>query len=119
MALTKSLEKFGTTFTGAYHRITNLNYTVHEYEETTYPEPSVDDDGNPVVAEPVTSWVSSRKANFQVSTYFDSDARDDHAQPVSTAYYEFTPDWTSSDNVLSQAYSYLKTLTEFDGAVDA
>lgn len=119
MALTKSLEKFGATFTGAYHRITNLNYTVNEYEETTYPEPSVDDDGNPVAAEPVTAWVSSRKANFQVSTYVDEDARTDHSQPVSTSYYEFTPDWSSEDNVLAQAYAYLKTLSEYSGAVDA
>lgn len=119
MALTKSLDKYGATFADAYHRIKSLNYSVNEYEETTYPEPSVDEDGNPVAAEPVTAWVTSRIANFEVATYVDADARDEHAQPVSVEYHSFTPDWESSDNVLAQAYDYLKTLDAYDGAVDA
>lgn len=118
MALTNSFEKFGTTFEGAYHRITNLNYTVSEFEQTIYPEPEVDEEGNPVLTEPTTEWTSSKKANFQVSTYVDADARLAHAQPVASDYCEFTPDWDSEDNVLAQAYAYLKTLDAYAGSTD-
>ena len=119
MALTKSFEKFGTTFAGAYFRITDLNYTVSEFEQTTYPEPTVDDDGNPVVGEPTTAWVTTRDANFQLKVYVDAAARTAHSAPVYVEHHTFTPDWTSDDNVLVQAYNYLKTLTAFDGATDA
>ena len=119
MALTDSFDKFGTTFATAYFRISNLNYNVNEYQETTYPEPSVDEDGNPVLTEPVTSWVTTRNANFQLKVYVDEAARTAHSEPVFTEYHTFTPDWTSSDNVLAQAYNYLKTLDVFSDALDA
>ena len=119
MALTHSFDKFGTTFAGAYFRISNLNYDVNEYQETTYPDPSVDEDGNPVLVEPTTEWVTTRNASFQVKVYVDAAARTSHSEPVYIEYHTFTPDWTSSDNVLAQAYNYLKTLDAFDGAVDA
>ena len=119
MALTKSLEKFGTTFSDAYHRITNLNYSVYEYQEASLTEAEPDADGNPQMPIETVTWVSRKNANFQVSTYVDSSARDSHSQPVTTNHYEFTPDWDSSENILAQAYAYLKTLDEYDGAVDA
>lgn len=118
MALSNSYEKFGTTFEGAYHRITNLNYTVTEYQETTYPAPTEDENGEPVPAEPVTEWVTSRKAHLEVSTYVNAAARTAHSQPISVQYYEFTPDWSSDDNVLAQAYDHISTLEEFAGSTD-
>ena len=119
MALTKSFEKFGATFSEAYFRISNLTYSINEYQETTYPEPSVDEDGNPVPAEAVTEWVSLREANFTVSVFVDEDAREAHAKEITSEYHVFTPDWSSDDNVLAQAYTYLKTLDAYDGSVDA
>ena len=38
---------------------------------------------------------------------------------VRTIDYMFYYDLESTDNVLKQAYDYMKTLEEFDGAVDA
>lgn len=118
MALTNSFELFGATFEGSYHRITNLNYTIHEYQQTVYSEPSVDENGDPLPAEPTEEWVSECKANFQVSVYVNEDARDNFAQPMYVGHHEFTPDWSSEENILAQAYSYLKSLDEYEGSVD-
>lgn len=119
MALTKSFEKYGATFESAYHRITNLNYNVREYKEMVYVDSEPDADGNPLPAIMEEQWVTMGQARFTLATYVDTDARDVHKEPVAQAEYSFTPDWTSSDNVLAQAYTYLKTLDAFDEATDA
>ena len=119
MALEKSFEKFGSTFADAYHNISDLRYNVHEYQQTTLVEQEPDEDGNPVAPVATTTWETQRTANFTVKTYVDEAARTAHEECISHAEYSFTPDWTSSDNVLAQAYAYLKTLNAFDGATDA
>ena len=119
MALTKSFEKFGSTFADAYHNISDLRYNVHEYERTTLVEQEPDEDGNPVMPVATTTWQKDLIANFTLKTYVDAAARTGHKEAISQSEYMFTPDWESSDNVLAQAYTYLKTLDAFDGAVDA
>lgn len=119
MALTKSFEKYGTTFESAYHRITNLNYNVHEYKEMVYVDQEPDEDGNPLPANMEEQWVTMRQARFTLVTYVDSAARENHKEPVAQAEYSFTPDWESEDNILAQAYSYIKTLDAYAEAVDA
>jgi len=119
MALEKSFEKFGSTFADAYHNISDLRYHVHEHEVTSFEQQEPDADGNPVPPVVTTAWQKDMIANFTVKTYVDEAARTGHAQALTQAEYSFTPDWTSSDNVLAQAYTYLKTLDSFDGATDA
>lgn len=119
MALSQSFDKFGMTFADAYHRITSLNYQVNEYTQTQYGEPTVDENGDPVPSEPTEVLVTEKNASFQVSVYVDADARSAQAQPVYTSFHTFTPDWESTDNVLAQAYAYLKTLDSYTEAVDA
>lgn len=119
MALEKSFEKFGSTFADAYHNISDLRYHVSEYEVTSLVEQEPDEEGNPVPPVATTVWQKDTIANFTVKTYVDEAARTSHAQALTQAEYSFTPDWTSSDNVLAQAYAYLKTLEAFDGATDA
>jgi hypothetical protein len=118
MALEKSFDKFGSTFASAYHNISDLRYNVHEYQQTTLVEQEPDEDGNPVMPVATTTWETNRTAVFTVKTYVDSAARTAHEEDISRTEYSFTPDWTSSDNVLAQAYTYLKTLDAFDSATD-
>ena len=119
MALTKSFEKFGSTFADAYHNISDLRYHVSEYEQTSLVEQEPDEDGNPVMPVATTEWVTTRTANFTLRTYVDAAARTGHKEAISQSEYSFTPDWDADGNVLAQSYTYLKTLDAFDGAVDA
>ena len=119
MALTQSFEKYGATFESAYHRITNLHYNVHEYQEMVYVDAEPDEDGNPTPPIMETQWVTKRQARFTLATYVDAEAREAHKEPVAQAEYSFTPDWESADNILAQAYEYVKTLDDYAEAVDA
>ena len=119
MALEKSFEKFGSTFADAYHNISDLRYHVSEYEVTQLVEQEPDEDGNPVMPVATTTWQKDMIAHFTVKTYVDEAARTGHSQALTQSEYSFTPDWTSSDNVLAQAYTYLKTLDAFDAATHA
>ena len=119
MALEKSFEKFGSTFASAYHNISDLRYHVSEYEVTNLVEQEPDEDGNPVMPVATTTWETNRTAHFTVKTYVDEAARTSHKEAISQSEYSFSPDWSAEGNVLSQAYTYLKTLDAFDGATDA
>lgn len=118
MALQKSVTKFGQEFASAYHRITNVDYYVNEYEYMQMTEQEPDADGNlvPPVEEMVTKV--EKRANITVRSYVTSDAREALAQPFESEVYNFTPDWDSAENILVQGYAYLKTLEKFDGATD-
>jgi len=119
MALEKSFEKFGTTFSEAYHRITNLNYSSYDRKELVYSQQAVDENGEPIPTQTSEAWVVDRMVNFTVAVYISAEARDAHSEPVYSRTYNFVPDWSSSDNVLAQSYSYLKSLEEYGEAVDA
>ena len=119
MALTKTVSKFGTDFTDAYHRITNMEYYVNEYESMTMTEQEPDENGNPVP--PIEEAVIrvEKRANVTVRSYASAAAREALAQPFESKVYSFTPDWEATENILTQAYNYLETLEEFVGAVEA
>lgn len=119
MALTKSFEKYGATFANAYHRVSELRYHVSEYITYNMVQQAPDENGDPVP--PITEevWATDRQVFFTLLTYVDQDARDNHSEAVARAEYSFTPDWDATDNVLAQAYAYLKTLDIFADAVDA
>lgn len=119
MALTKTVSKYGVEFASAYHRITNLDYYVNEYSMTQFVEQEPDADGNPVPPVEEEVLTVTKQVNLTVRTYADAAARTGLAEAVASKTYSFTPDWDSADNVLAQGYTHLKTLEEFDGAVDA
>ena len=119
MALTKTVSKFGRDFTDAYHRITNMEYYVNEYEYVEMTEQEPDADGNPVPPVETTAIRVEKRANVTVRSYTSQAARQDLAQPFESKVYSFTPDWEASENILTQAYNYLETLEEFEGAVEA
>jgi hypothetical protein len=118
MALQKSVTKFGQEFASAYHRITNVDYYVNEYETIQSIEQAPDEDGNPTPPVEETVTVVEKRANITVRSYVTADAREALAQPFESEVYNFTPDWESTDNILVQGYAYLKTLEKFDGATD-
>lgn len=118
MALQKTVTKFGQEFATAYHRITNMEYYVNEYESMTMTEQEPDEDGNPVAPIEESVIRVEKRANITVRSYVSGDAREALAQPFESKVFSFTPDWESTDNVLVQGYAYLKTLEEFDGATD-
>jgi hypothetical protein len=119
MALTKTVSKYGVEFASAYHRITNLDYYVNEYSMTQFVEQEADADGNPVAPVEEEVLTVTKIVNLTVRTYADADARTDLAEALASKTHSFTPDWDSTDNILTQGYAYLKTLSEFDSAIDS
>ena len=51
MAVIATVDKFGITFSDAYHKVTRLTYESTDQKTYTYPAPTapaVDEEGNPV-----------------------------------------------------------------------
>ena len=119
MALLKSVSKYGAEFASAYHRITNLDYYINEYSYTQFVEQEPDADGNPVPPVEETVEVVEKRCNITIKTYIDEAARVAKSEPIISKVFNFEPDWTASENVLEQAYAFLKTQDEYADAVDA
>lgn len=125
MAVTATVDKFGMTFSNAYHKITRLTYESSDVRNITYPEPTpptVDEDGNSVPApapEPVMTWVKKNFCHFEVATYASSTTRDEHADPIYRSHFNFEAslDGDAAD-VIAQAYTFLKTQAGYEDAVD-
>lgn len=123
MAVKATVDKFGITFTDAYHKVTRLTYESTDQKTYTYPaptQPSVDENGNPVppvAVAPVESWVKKNFCHYEVATYASEHTREDHAEPIYRSHYNFEPTMTE-DDLLAQAYAHLKTQNDFDDAVD-
>ena len=123
MAVTATVERFGMTFAGAYHKVTRLNYESFDRKEISYPapaEPVADEDGNlpapePIV--PVETWVKATSCNFEVATYASAETREAHAEPIFRVYHNFDVTEENSD-LLSQAYAHLKAQEGYEDAVD-
>ena len=119
MAITNNFSKFGTTFTGAYHRVTRLNYEVYDRQQNVEVSAgSMDEEGNPVPPVYEMQWSKVANANGEVATYASQDARDAHEEALARTYFNFEVELTGSDNWMEQAYAYIKTLEAFDGAAD-
>ncbi len=125
MAVIATVDKFGMTFSDAYHKVTRLTYEsidqkTYVYAETA--EPSVDADGNPVppVATPPTeAWVKKNFCHFEVATYASTATREAHAEPIYRTHLNFEPtlDAEASD-IIVQAYEHLKAQAGYEDAVD-
>jgi len=100
MALEYSKDLYGKTFAEAYVRISQIRtrQEVSQTEETTE---------KIIVGECI------------VQIFPDQATREAGGQPMEIMREDVTFDKTSTDNFYSQAYTYLKTLDEFAGAVDA
>ena len=124
MAVTATVDKFGMTFTDAYHKVTRLTYESTDQKTYTYPTPeaSVDEDGNPVppvAVAPVESWVKKNFCHFEVATYASTTTREAHAEPIYRTHLNFEPsvDAEASD-IIVQAYTHLKAQAGYEDAVD-
>lgn len=123
MAVTATVERFGMTFAGAYHKVVRLNYESHDQKEISYPDPAapeVDEDGNVLAPEPPTpveSWVKRMQCNYEVATYASAETREAHAEPIYRVYNSFEVSAENTD-LLGQAYAHLKSQEGFEDAVD-
>ena len=119
MAITNNFDKFGTTFTAAYHRITRLSYEVYERQENVLvTEASMDEEGNPVPPVYEMQWKKVANAYGEVSTYASAAAREAHEEVLARTSFNFEVDLAGSDNWMEQAYAHIKTLDAFADATD-
>jgi hypothetical protein len=123
MAVKATVDKFGITFTDAYHKITRLTYESTDQKSYTYPAPSApasDEEGNPippVAIAPVESWIKKNFCHFEVATYASSATREAYAEPIYRSHFNFEPTMTE-DDLLVQAYAHLKNQVGYEDAVD-
>jgi hypothetical protein len=104
MALSKSsTTEFGTS--AAYWKITSLSYL-----------PADALGAIPGLSEEIDT--DDPAAQFEVSLYLDKDSSDAGKKPFCRMRMWINVDLESSSNFVVQAYAYLKTLDEFDGATD-
>jgi hypothetical protein len=124
MAVTATVDKFGMTFTDAYHKVTRLTYESTDQKTYTYPTPesSVDENGNPLPPTPITpveTWVKKNFCHFEVATYASTATREDHAEPIYRTHLNFEPSVEAeAADILVQAYSHLKAQAGYEDAVD-
>jgi hypothetical protein len=125
MAVIATVDKFGITFSDAYHKVTRLTYESTDQKEYTYAAPSapaVDEDGNPVppvATPPVETWVKKNFCHFEVATYASTTTREAHAEPIYRTHYNFQPIVEAeAADILVQAYDHLKAQAGYEDAVD-
>ena len=128
MAIIATVDKFGMTFSEAYHKITRLTYESTDQKTYIYAapaEPTLDADGNPIpsapamATPPVESWVKRNFCHFEVATYASQTTREAHAEPIYRSHLnlEATLSAEASD-IIVQAYDFLKTQPGYEDAVD-
>ena len=123
MAVKATVDKFGMTFSNAYHKVTRLNYESYDSKTLQYAppaEPSLDENGNPVppmVTPPTEVWGKSVRCNFEVATYASEETRAAHAEPIYRTNLNFSPAIEDGD-LLVQAYAYLKEQSGYEDAID-
>ena len=99
MALEKEISKYGFTANKGYHVIDSVRY--HKRLVT------------PTVA------TGEKNTGISVVSYSDKDARDVGLEPMKQESYQFDLATESdAEDILTQAYAYLKTLDEFKDASD-
>jgi hypothetical protein len=123
MAVKATVDKFGITFTDAYHKVVRLTYESTDQKSYTYApagELQYDEDGNPIppVAIPPTEmYIKKSYCHFEVATYASEETRDNHSEPIYRSNYNFEPTMTE-DDLLAQAYAHLKNQVGYEDAVD-
>ena len=97
MALEKEISKYGFTANKGYHVVDSVRY--HKRLVT------------PTVA------TGEKNTSMSVVSYSDKDARDAGSEPKKQESYQFDLATESdAEDILTQAYAYLKTLDEFKDA---
>ena len=123
MAVKATVDKFGITFTDAYHKVVRLTYESTDQKSYTYApagELQYDEEGNPIppVAVPPTEmYIKKSYCHFEVATYASEETRDNHSEPIYRSNYNFEPTMTE-DDLLVQAYAHLKNQVGYEDAVD-
>ena len=125
MAVIATVDKFGMTFSGAYHKIARLTYESNDQRTFTLPtlaEPVLDEEGNivpPVAVPPVEAWVKKNFCHFEVATYASEETREDHAEPIYRSHFNFEPSIEAeAADIIVQAYEHLKAQAGYEDAVN-
>lgn len=119
MALQRTFVKYGTTFPTAYSRIRASQY-VSEYKDVVvHGELDTTDPSNPVPTTPTVTSVKKKVVQCTLATYVSKDSFDNKEEPVDVNMYAYeVPSDETEENVHVVIYNHLKTLPEFDGAID-
>jgi hypothetical protein len=124
MAVIATVDKFGMTFSEAYHKITRLTYESTDHKTFIYAEPSANVDKNGVstpaiAAPPVESWIKKNFCNIEIATYATEETRENHSEPIYRSYLNFEAIVSAeASDIIVQAYDYLKAQPGFEDAVD-
>jgi len=105
MAIKNNFVKFGMTFNDAYTKISTVEYSNGIVEAWEMSE-------DPTVP-PVKVENKILRVQFQHQTYSSITSKDVIDNKIHYIVLE------SADNLFNDCYAHLKTLSEFDGAVDA
>lgn len=115
MALIAPVTKFGINLEGAYHKISRLTYDSSDAKEYVYQEPQ--EDGAPVP--PEEKYVKKAFCYFELSVYASEESRSQHMEPLYKTSFGFTPSLDAeSQDIIAQAYAYLKTEPGYAEAID-
>lgn len=125
MAVIATVDKFGITFSDAYHKVTRLTYESTDQKSYTYPTPELDENGVPVppvaptAINPIETWVKKNFCHFEVATYASAATREAYAEPIYRTHFSFEPSLDAeAADILVQAYSHLKAQAGYEDAVD-
>jgi hypothetical protein len=125
MAVIATVDKFGMTFSEAYHKVTRLTYESTDQKSYVYAapaEPVVVVDGDPIPpmpTPPTEAWVKKNFCHFEVATYASETTREQHAEPIYRTHFNFEPSLEAeAADILVQAYAYLKAQAGYEDAVD-
>ena len=128
MAVIATVDKFGITFSDAYHKVTRLTYESTDQKTYTYPAPTapaVDEDGNPIpsapamATPPVESWVKKNFCHIEVATYATEETRENHSEPIYRTHLNFEATLSAeAADIIVQAYEYLKAQPGYEDSVD-
>ena len=99
MALEMAISKYGFTANNAYHVIDSVKYYKRLITPTVNP--------------------GEQNASISLLSYADADARTAGDEPMKQQNYQFDlATGSDAEDILTQAYTYLKTLDEFSDATD-
>ena len=99
MALEKEISKYGFTANKGYHVVDSVRYHIRLVTQTVA--------------------TGEKNTSMSVVSYSDKDARDAGSEPMKQESYQFDLATESdAEDILTQAYAYLKTLDEFKDAAD-
>jgi hypothetical protein len=126
MALQKTISRYGHDFVDAYSRIGKLNYSIKKSKKYNHTQPNKVaytnengatgyDYGESIVS---VLEVVEKICVFNVYSYLSKSDCENGEEAFAVKQYSFLPDMTITQGLLGQAYSYLKTLEEFDGSID-